>query len=196
MSEAFYNKERDLKNKISLNGGGSTKLIDINEYINNLYKQFKKIIDEVNNENDVKLLFLDFLEVKNNIDEVYMPSDMDEYTLDKMNEAQNVLTDIYALLLTKEPTIYTSQIQYFAYSSLFEKKDCMLFYKYLFEKIKDNYEVAKYTVGVFREIIFVHYDLDINNVIIDNIVELIEYLKKLCDDAMLDANIELEGLIN
>ena len=72
----------------------------------------------------------------------------------------------------------------------------MIFYRYLFDMVKDNFEVARYTVGVFKEIIFVHYDLDVNNVIKDNVTELIELLIKLCNDANLDVNEELEGLID
>ena len=126
-----------------------------------------------------------------------MPSgDMDEYTLDRMNQANISLCEIYGLILSKSPTIYTSQIQYFAYNSLFDNADHMIFYRHLFDVVKDNFEVARYTVGVFKEIIFVHYDLDINGVIKDNVTELIELLTKLCNDANLDVNEELEGLID
>ena len=198
MSEAFLGKEKDLKNKISLeSSSGGIKVINIDDYLEDINKRFKRIIKEVTNEAEAKLLFLDFIALKNNIDEVYMPSgDMDEYTLDRMNQANISLCEIYGLILSKSPTIYTSQIQYLAYNSLFDNADHMIFYRHLFDVVKDNFEVARYTVGVFKEIIFVHYDLDINGVIKDNVTELIELLIKLCNDANLDVNEELEGLID
>ena len=198
MSEAFLGKEKDLKNKISLeSSSGGIKVINIDDYLEDINKRFKRIIKEVTNEAEAKPLFLDFIALKNNIDEVYMPSgDMDEYTLDRMNQANISLCEIYGLILSKSPTIYTSQIQYFAYNSLFDNADHMIFYRHLFDVVKDNFEVARYTVGVFKEIIFVHYDLDINGVIKDNVTELIELLTKLCNDANLDVNEELEGLID
>ena len=198
MSEAFLGKEKDLKNKISLeSSSGGIKVINIDDYLEDINKRFKRIIKEVTNEAEAKLLFLDFIALKNNIDEVYMPSgDMDEYTLDRMNQANISLCEIYGLILSKSPTIYTSQIQYLAYNSLFDNADHMIFYRHLFDVVKDNFEVARYTVGVFKEIIFVHYDLDVNDVIKDNVTELIELLTKLCNDANLDVNEELEGLIN
>ena len=198
MSEAFLGKEQDLKNKISLeSSSGGIKVINIDDYLEDINKRFKRIIKEVTNEVESKALFLDFIALKNNIDEVYMPSgDMDEYTLDRMNRANELLCEIYGLILSKSPTIYTSQIQYFAYNSLFDNADHMIFYRHLFDVVKDNFEVARYTVGVFKEIIFVHYDLDVNDVIKDNVTELIELLTKLCNDANLDANEELEGLID
>ena len=198
MSEAFLGKEQDLKNKISLeSSSGGIKVINIDDYLEDINKRFKRIIKEVTNEVESKALFLDFIALKNNIDEVYMPSgDMDEYTLDRMNRANELLCEIYGLILSKSPTIYTSQIQYFAYNSLFDNADHMIFYRHLFDVVKDNFEVARYTVGVFKEIIFVHYDLDVNDVIKDNVTELIELLTKLCNDANLDVNEELEGLID
>ena len=198
MSEAFLGKEQDLKNKISLeSSSGGIKVINIDDYLEDINKRFKRIIKEVTNEVESKALFLDFITLKNNIDEVYMPSgDMDEYTLDRMNRANELLCEIYGLILSKSPTIYTSQIQYFAYNSLFDNADHMIFYRHLFDVVKDNFEVARYTVGVFKEIIFVHYDLDVNDVIKDNVTELIELLIKLCNDANLDVNEELEGLID
>ena len=198
MSEAFLGKEKDLKNKISLeSSSGGIKVLNIDDYLEDINKRFKRIIKEVTNEAEAKLLFLDFIALKNNIDEVYMPSgDMDEYTLDRMNQANISLCEIYGLILSKSPTIYTSQIQYLAYNSLFDNADHMIFYRHLFDVVKDNFEVARYTVGVFKEIIFVHYDLDVNDVIKDNVTELIELLTKLCNDANLDVNEELEGLIN
>ena len=198
MSEAFLGKEQDLKNKISLeSSSGGIKVINIDDYLEDINKRFKRIIKEVTNEVESKALFLDFIALKNNIDEVYMPSgDMDEYTLDRMNRANELLCEIYGLILSKSPTIYTSQIQYFAYNSLFDNADHMIFYRHLFDVVKDNFEVARYTVGVFKEIIFVHYDLDVNDVIKDNVTELIELLIKLCNDANLDVNEELEGLID
>ena len=198
MSEAFLGKEKDLKNKISLeSSSGGIKVINIDDYLEDINKRFKRIIKEVTNEAEAKLLFLDFIALKNNIDEVYMPSgDMDEYTLDRMNQANISLCEIYGLILSKSPTIYTSQIQYLAYNSLFDNADHMIFYRHLFDVVKDNFEVARYTVGVFKEIIFVHYDLDVNDVIKDNVTELIELLTKLCNDANLDVNEELEGLID
>ena len=198
MSEAFLGKEKDLKNKISLeSSSGGIKVINIDDYLEDINKRFKRIIKEVTNEAEAKLLFLDFIALKNNIDEVYMPSgDMDEYTLDRMNQANISLCEIYGLILSKSPTIYTSQIQYLAYNSLFDNADHMIFYRHLFDVVKDNFEVARYTVGVFKEIIFVHYDLDVNDVIKDNVTELIELLIKLCNDANLDVNEELEGLID
>ena len=198
MSEAFLGKEQDLKNKISLeSSSGGIKVINIDDYLEDINKRFKRIIKEVTNESEAKLLFLDFIALKNNIDEVYMPSgDMDEYTLERINRANELLCEIYGLILSKSPTIYTSQIQYFAYNSLFDNADHMIFYRHLFDVVKDNFEVARYTVGVFKEIIFVHYDLDINDVIKDNVTELIELLTKLCNDANLDVNEELEGLID
>ena len=198
MSEAFLGKEKDLKNKISLeSSSGGIKVINIDDYLEDINKRFKRIIKEATNEAEAKLLFLDFIALKNNIDEVYMPSgDMDEYTLDRMNQANISLCEIYGLILSKSPTIYTSQIQYLAYNSLFDNADHMIFYRHLFDVVKDNFEVARYTVCVFKEIIFVHYDLDVNDVIKDNVTELIELLTKLCNDANLDVNEELEGLIN
>ena len=198
MSEAFLRKEQDLKNKISLeSSSGGIKVINIDDYLEDINKRFKRIIKEVTNEVESKALFLDFIALKNNIDEVYMPSgDMDEYTLDRMNRANELLCEIYGLILSKSPTIYTSQIQYFAYNSLFDNADHMIFYRHLFDVVKDNFEVARYTVGVFKEIIFVHYDLDVNDVIKDNVTELIELLTKLCNDANLDTHEELEGLID
>ncbi|MBO4623534.1 MAG: hypothetical protein J5691_06625 [Bacilli bacterium] len=198
MSEAFLGKEQDLKNKISLqSNSGGIKVINIDDYLEDINKRFKRIIKEVTNEAESKALFLDFIALKNNIDEVYMPSgDMDEYTLERINRANELLCEIYGLILSKSPTIYTSQIQYFAYNSLFDSADHMIFYRHLFDVVKDNFEVARYTVGVFKEIIFVHYDLDINGVIKDNVTELIELLTKLCNDANLDVNEELEGLID
>ena len=198
MSEAFLGKEQDLKNKISLeSSSGGIKVINIDDYLEDINKRFKRIIKEVTSEAEAKMLFLDFIALKNNIDEVYMPSgDMDEYTLDRMNSANVSLCEIYALILSKSPTIYTSQIQYLAYNSLFDNADHMIFYRHLFDVVKDNFEVARYTVGVFKEIIFVHYDLDVNDVIKDNVTELIELLIKLCNDANLDVNEELEGLID
>ena len=198
MSEAFLGKEKDLKNKISLeSSSGGIKVINIDDYLEDINKRFKRIIKEVTSEAEAKMLFLDFIALKNNIDEVYMPSgDMDEYTLDRMNSANVSLCEIYALILSKSPTIYTSQIQYLAYNSLFDNADHMIFYRHLFDVVKDNFEVARYTVGVFKEIIFVHYDLDVNDVIKDNVTELIELLIKLCNDANLDVNEELEGLID
>ena len=198
MSEAFLGKEQDLKNKISLeSSSGGIKVINIDDYLEDINKRFKRIIKEVTNEAESKALFLDFIALKNNIDEVYMPSgDMDEYTLERINRANELLCEIYGLILSKSPTIYTSQIQYFAYNSLFDSADHMIFYRHLFDVVKDNFEVARYTVGVFKEIIFVHYDLDINDVIKDNVTELIELLTKLCNDANLDVNEELEGLID
>lgn len=198
MSEVFLNKEKDLRNKISLeNNTNSIKVIDINEYIDSVHNKFKRIIKEVNNELEAKMLFKDFIELKKNIDEAYLPSsDIDEYTIDKINNANNVLANIYSMILSVSPTIYTSQIQYFAYSSLFNESNWLGFYRCLFEKISSNFEVARYTIGVFKEIIFVHYDLEINNNIIDNITELIELLTKLCDDAGMDVKEELEGLID
>ena len=198
MSEAFLGKEQDLKNKISLeSSSGGIKVINIDDYLEDINKRFKRIIKEVTNEAESKTLFLDFIALKNNIDEVYMPSgDIDEYTLERINRANELLCEIYGLILSKSPTIYTSQIQYFAYNSLFDNADHMIFYRHLFDVVKDNFEVARYTVGVFKEIIFVHYDLDINGVIKDNVTELIELLIKLCNDANLDVNEELEGLID
>lgn len=198
MSEAFLGKEQDLKNKISLeSSSGGIKVINIDDYLEDTNKRFKRIIKEVTNEAESKALFLDFIALKNNIDEVYMPSgDMDEYTLERINRANELLCEIYGLILSKSPTIYTSQIQYFAYNSLFDSADHMIFYRHLFDVVKDNFEVARYTVGVFKEIIFVHYDLDVNDVIKDNVTELIELLIKLCNDANLDVNEELEGLID
>ena len=198
MSEAFLGKEQDLKNKISLeSSSGGIKVINIDDYLVDINKRFKRIIKEVTNEAEAKMLFLDFISLKANIDEVYMPSgDMDEYTLEKINHANELLCEIYGLILSKSPTVYTSQIQYFAYNSLFDNADHMIFYRYLFDVVKDNFEVARYTVGVFKEIIFVHYDLDVNDVIKDNVTELIELLIKLCNDANLDVNEELEGLID
>ena len=198
MSEAFLGKEQDLKNKISLeSSSGGIKVINIDDYLEDINKRFKRIMKEVTNEAESKALFLDFIALKNNIDEVYMPSgDMDEYTLERINRANELLCEIYGLILSKSPTIYTSQIQYFAYNSLFDSADHMIFYRHLFDVVKDNFEVARYTVGVFKEIIFVHYDLDINDVIKDNVTELIELLTKLCNDANLDVNEELEGLID
>lgn len=197
MSEAFLNKEKELKEKISLESdSGGIKLVNIDTYLNSISKRFKKIIDDVTNESEAKTLFLDFLEVKKNVDEVYLPSnDMDEYTLEHLNEMNETLSNIYLDILSKSPTIYTSQIQYFAYSSLFDDTDHMIFYRHLLPRLKDNEDVAKYAVGVFKEIIFVHYDLDVNDVIKENIADIIEILTKLCIDAGLDPKEELEGIV-
>ena len=197
MSEAFYEKEKELKSKISLDSDSGFKLIEVNDYINSNYRRFKKIINEVNNENDAKLLFLDFIELKNNVDEVYLTGvDMDDYMIEKINNAYDILASIYALILSKSPNLYSSQIQYFAYSSLFSDKDQLIFYNHLFSHLKDNIMASRYLIGVFKEIIFVHYDLDINDNIKNNIIELIDLLKTLCDEAGLDQAEELEGLIN
>ena len=198
MSEAFLDKEKELRNKISLDSsGGGIKVITIDDYLNDIDKRFKKIVKEVTSEHETKMLFLDFLKLKENVDEMYMPSnDIDEYTLEKINNVNEILTNIYLIVLEKSPTIYTSQIQYFAYDSLFNDNDHMIFYKHLLPKLKDNFEVARYTIGVFKEIIFVHYDLEINNVVRDNITELIELLVGLCTAIDLDVKEELEGLID
>lgn len=198
MSEVFLDKEKELRNKISLDSSsGGIKVITIDDYLNDIDKRFKKIVKEVTSEHEAKMLFLDFLKVKENVDEMYMPSnDIDEYTLEKINNVNEILTNIYLIVLEKSPTIYTSQIQYFAYDSLFNDNDHMIFYKHLLPKLKDNFEVARYTIGVFKEIIFVHYDLEINNVVRDNITELIELLVGLCTAIDLDVKEELEGLID
>lgn len=198
MSEVFLDKEKELKNKISLDSNsGGIKMINIDDYLNDIDKRFKKIIKEITNEQEAKLLFLDFLKVKENVDEMYVPSsDIDEYTLEKINSVNETLASIYLTVLEKSPTIYTSQIQYFAYDSLYNDNDHMVFYKHLLPKLKGNFEVARYAIGVFKEIIFVHYDLEINNVIRDNITELIELLISLCTAIDLDAKEELEGLID
>ena len=198
MSEVFLDKEKELRNKISLDSSsGGIKVITIDDYLNDIDKRFKKIVKEVTSEQEAKMLFLDFLKLKENVDEMYMPSnDIDEYTLEKINNVNEILTNIYLIVLEKSPTIYTSQIQYFAYDSLFNDNDHMIFYKHLLPKLKDNFEVARYTIGVFKEIIFVHYDLEINNVVRDNITELIELLVGLCAAIDLDVKEELEGLID
>ena len=198
MSEVFLDKEKELRNKISLDSSsGGIKVITIDDYLNDIDKRFKKIVKEVTSEQEAKMLFLDFLKLKENVDEMYMPSnDIDEYTLEKINNVNEILTNIYLIVLEKSPTIYTSQIQYFAYDSLFNDNDHMIFYKHLLPKLKDNFEVARYAIGVFKEIIFVHYDLEINNVVRDNITELIELLVGLCTAIDLDVKEELEGLID
>ena len=198
MNETFFEKEQELKSKISLEAdSGGIKLINIDSYLSSIAKRFKKIVKDVNNESEAKVLFLDFLDVMKNVDEMYLPTnDMDEYTLEHLNSINDILCEMYLSILSKSPTIYTSQIQYFAYASLFDNDDHMIFYKHLLPKLKDNFEVARYTVGVFKEIIFVHYDLDVSNIIKDNIAELIELLTKLCEDAGLDPKEELEGIID
>ena len=67
------------------------KVVSIDHYIEDIHRRFKRTMKEVTNEVEAKALFLDFLEVKKNVDEVYMPSgDMDEYTLEKINHANEL----------------------------------------------------------------------------------------------------------
>ena len=66
----------------------------------------------------------------------------------------------------------------------------------LIDAVKFNFSASRYLIGVFKEIIFVHYDLDINNAIKENITEYIDLLKNLCNNVGLDVKEELEGLID
>ena len=198
MSEQFLEREKNLKKAISLeDDGNSIKIIEVDEYIMSILKKFQKTAEQITNEYEAKVLFLDYIEIKNNIDGVYMPNrEMDEYTIGKMDFAYDTLAKMYANILVKSPTIYTSQIQYLLYNTLYNDADQFMFFKYLIDAVKFNFSASRYLIGVFKEIIFVHYDLDINNAIKENITEYIDLLKNLCNNVGLDVKEELEGLID